>query len=119
MKKFVVFLIIGIHLVSCEEIIEITDISSEHVTVLAPLDNTTLTSKSVTFTWEAMEEVEGYHLQIATPSFANALQIVKDSTLTTTNFLTTLDFNDYEWRIRAENSGYTTVYITQRFSIEE
>ena len=114
---FYVFTLIG--LVSCDELIEVTDISKETVTVLAPKNETILQSGAVVFTWDTLEDAESYRLQIATPSFESAQQIVKDTTLTTTRFLTTLDFKAYEWRVRAENSGYTTNYTTNSFSIEE
>lgn len=105
--------------VSCDDIIEIEDISDKEVIVLAPSNNAILNTTDVIFTWEALEDTETYHLQIATPNFESAQQIVKDSMLVGTRFSTILDFKTYEWRVRAENSGYTTSYNVNSFSIEE
>ncbi|WP_298341160.1 hypothetical protein [uncultured Algibacter sp.] len=114
---FYVFTLIG--LVSCEELIEVADISNKTVTVLAPKNEIILQSGAIVFTWDGLEDAESYRLQIATPSFESAQQIVKDTTLTTTSFSTTLSFKNYQWRIRAENSGYQTNYTINSFSIEE
>lgn len=119
MKFYISLFCLVFFLTSCDDIIEVEDISSKEVVVLAPTDNTILETIAVTFTWESLEDVESYHLQIATPTFENAQQIVKDSTLIGTSFSTTLEFKDYQWRIRAENSGYTTSYTQQSFKIEE
>tara|TARA_R110002096_G_scaffold421590_1_gene627443 strand:+ start:3249 stop:3569 length:321 start_codon:yes stop_codon:yes gene_type:complete len=104
---------------SCDDIIEVEDISDKEVIVLAPSNQVILNTTDVIFTWEALEDAETYHLQIATPTFENAQQIVHDSMLVGTRFSTTLDFKGYEWRVRAENSGYTTSYKVNSFSIEE
>ncbi len=106
-------------LFSCEEIIEVDDISQEEVTILAPINSAVLNDNSVIFSWEAVEFAETYTIQIATPTFNEALQIVEDSTLMGTNFTKQLPSADYEWRVRAENSGYTTSYTLHQFSIED
>jgi hypothetical protein len=116
-KLFLIILMTGF--IACDDIIEVVDISKREVIVLAPTNNVVLNSTNVIFTWEALEEAETYHLQIATPNFENAQQIVKDSVLVGTNFSTSLDFKGYEWRIRGENSAYTTNYTKQSFTIEE
>lgn len=119
MKKIVMFLGILICFMSCTDIIEVEDISGEKVMLLAPTNEAVLNITDLTFTWQEVEEAESYRIQIAIPSFAEALQIVKDSTLITTNFTTILVANSYEWRVRAENSAYETTYTTQTFTVEE
>ncbi len=119
MKKTLLLIPLAFSFIACEEIIEVKDISNKAVSILAPTNNAVLDTIAVTFTWEAVEATETYHLQIATPDFENATQIVKDSTLTTTHFSTMLDTKSYEWRIRAQNSEYVTDYTTQQFTIEE
>ena len=102
---------------ACDEIIEVDDISEDIVTVLAPINAVVLEDTSVKFSWNAVEYAENYRIQIAEPDFETAQQIVVDSTQSATNFTTTLDGTAYEWRVRAENSGYVTAYTSQRFSI--
>ena len=114
-----IFLVIVFGLIfSCEDIIEVEDISNQRVVILAPTNNSVLTQNDVTFSWNSLEEASGYHLQIATPNFENATQIVIDSLVTTTNLLNTLSAGDYQWRVRAQNSEYETSYTTQSFSVE-
>ena len=118
MKKLLIILLV-VCISSCDDIIEVQDISNETIVLLAPTDEAVLTTTQLTFSWEPIEDVESYQLQIATPTFEEALQIVQDSSLTGTSFTTTLENNMYQWRIRAINSGYQTEYATQSFSVEE
>lgn len=117
--RYLKLLLAVILLVSCEEIIEFVDISNENVVVLAPTDTSTLTITDINFSWEDVEDAEQYKLQIATPNFESANQIVLDTTITTTNFNQNLEQGNYEWRVRAENSDYQTAYSIQSFTIEE
>lgn len=105
-------------LFSCDDITEIEDISNRTVNILAPTNDAVLNITDVTFSWNNVEDAENYRLQIATPSFENAAQIVADTLVTATHFTKTLTIGNYEWRVRGENSGYQTSYSTQSFSIE-
>lgn len=112
---------------ACEDIIEVVDISKETVTVLAPTNHSVIGTTDVTFTWQHdIEGAENYHLQVATPTFENASQIVVDTLIPIidtlipkTSFTKTLDAKDYEWRIRTENANYQTIYTTISFRVEE
>lgn len=117
MKK-IIGLISIIVVISCDDIVGIDDISDNEVTIIAPSEGTVLNTLSPTFSWEILDGAETYQLQIATPSFENATQVVLDTTITSTNFSFSLDLGIYAWRIRAENSAYETPYTTQSFSIE-
>lgn len=117
MKKVIYLFCLVLCTVACDDITEVEDISNEKVTVLAPANDVTLTDATVVFTWDAVEEAEHYKIQIATPSFEAAMQIVTDSTVTTTSFNKALSSGDYEWRVSAENSGYNTVYTAQKFKL--
>ncbi len=118
MKRIYFIILFGVMILACDDIIEVEDISERTVTVLAPTDESILTITDVNFSWSEVEDSEKYRLQIATPDFETATQIVLDTTIVFTNFTKTLDLGNYEWRIRAENSDYQTAYTTQRFSIE-
>ncbi|MDD7886045.1 hypothetical protein [Flavivirga sp. 57AJ16] len=104
-------------IMGCEHITEVVDISDKTVIGLAPKSNTVVTDKDVVFTWDAVEDAENYKLQIATPNFENAAQIVTDSTMAVTSFTKTLSPGHYEWRVRAENSGYVTAYASYEFTL--
>ena len=104
--------------ISCDDIIGVEDISQKTVTALAPTNNSVLSSANVTFSWESLKDADHYRLQISTPTFGEATQIVVDSLVTATSFSKELMPNAYQWRVRAENSGYTTAFSTQSFLIE-
>lgn len=118
MKRIILILIVGL-LYSCEDIIGVEDISDRTVTILAPTNHAELTITNPTFSWNSVDDADKYKLQIATPSFSEALQIVEDTTLTTLSFTKILEAGDYEWRVRAENSDYETDYTTQQLTILE
>lgn len=119
MKTYLSLLLLALlSFTSCDDIIEIEDISGRSVNVLAPTEGVVLDITDVIFSWTAVEDAEHYRLQVATPNFENATQIVSDTLITATSFTKTLSAGAYEWRVRAENSGYQTAYTTQNFSIE-
>ena len=104
---------------SCEQLIEVEDISHETVSILAPANDTILDGTSVNFSWQPIEFAETYQLQIAMPNFDTAEVIVEDTIIATVNFVKTLEIANYQWRIKAINSAYETVYTTQNLTIED
>jgi len=104
--------------ISCEDLVEVEDISQKTVTALAPTNNSVLSHSNVTFSWESLNDANQYRLQIATPTFGEATQILVDSLLPHTSFSKELAPTSYQWRIRAENSAYTTAFSTQSFLVE-
>lgn len=111
-----ILVVIGIF--GCDDIVELEDISRDAVTLIAPYNNAVLHTATLNFTWEPVVDAENYQIQIAAPNFENPLQIVVDSTITTHNLLIDLESNSYEWRVKAKNSGYETLYTQQAFTIE-
>lgn len=67
---------------SCDDIIEVEDISQKTVAVLAPTNNSVIANSTVTFSWGALNDADQYRLQISTPTFSDATQIVVDSLVT-------------------------------------
>ncbi len=114
-----IILVVSLFSFGCSEIIEVVDISNDQVEITAPTNNSTLTIANVNFSWGSIEYAEQYKLQIATPSFEEANQVILDTTIIATGFNQSLGAGDYQWRIRAENSDYQTVFTTQSFTIEE
>lgn len=64
---------------SCQDILEVTDISDQNVQLLAPSDSTVVVQTSVQFNWNEVYEASQYHIQVASPNFENAAQILVDS----------------------------------------
>jgi predicted secreted protein len=121
MNKLISYKILSIFFIlifiSCEEILLVDDISEKEVFLTAPVNNAALYSTGVSFSWENVENAEKYQLQIATPNFENPLQIVLDTLVTKNSFTQQLNIGQYEWRIRAVNSGYKTAYKSRSFAI--
>jgi len=109
---------------SCEDLLEVPDISEQQIEVLAPLDGTTVTNNQVNFDWNALEDADGYRIQIATPNFDNASQFLLDNLSTrdslgqlNTNLSLALLNGSYQWRIKGVNSGFETAFATQGFTV--
>lgn len=102
---------------SCEDILLEKDISREEEVLVAPVNNAQFFSTGVTFTWETVPYATKYQIQIAKPNFANPMQIVLDTIVTTTSFTQQLPIANYEWRVRAVNSAYSTNYATRLVSV--
>lgn len=108
----------------CQDILEVPDISNEQVRLLAPSDSTIVVQNTVVFSWEEVYEASQYHIQVATPSFENAAQIVidsvivADSTFVGTRITKTLNDSEYEWRVKAMNSDFSTEFSINSFSVE-
>jgi len=93
------------------------DISKSEVVLVAPTNNAQFYSTGVTFTWDAIADATEYQLQIATPNFANPLQIILDTTIKENSFTQQLLIGNYEWRVRAKNSAYNTNYSSRLVSV--
>lgn len=95
------------------------DLTAETVVILAPSNNASLNNANVTLSWEKLEGATSYRIQIATPSFENAQQIVSDTQTTATNHTLTLSSGtSYEWRVKAENANSETTFSTFKFSVK-
>jgi hypothetical protein len=119
MKKVVWFAVVLVLLMACEDIIGVEDISNRNVIILAPTNDAILNTTTISFNWDTLDDAEAYKLQIAAPDFENATAIVADTIVTVTNFSKALNPGNYQWRVRAENSGYQTAYRTLSFSVTE
>lgn len=114
-KKLLIFCSI-ILLWNCEAIF-VEDVSNETIVLLAPADNTEVINGTIKFNWQQVSDSVKYNIQIATPSFDAATQIVLDSISTSTIISKDLEVGDYQWRVKASNSGYSTNYSTSSFKV--
>lgn len=124
MKKIFIQLLAILSLcTACEEIISVPDISEKLVTIVAPVDGSILTGALVNFNWETIEFAEQYQVQVASPGFGNATAIVVDtilgdSTQSIRRFRAELPAANYQWRVRALNSNYSTEYMSASFVVD-
>ena len=110
---------------ACEDILEEVDLSNRQVTIFAPLDSTVVNSNMVNFNWDRVEDATAYRFQLATPSFVNTQQLVLDSIFevdslgrVSTQIQQELVNGNYQWRIRAQNSGFETPYTSSTFRVD-
>ena len=101
---------------NCEAVF-VEDISNETVVLLAPINDTELSSGTIQFNWQELADVTEYKIQIATPNFSTASQILLDSVITSTVISKNLEVGNYEWRVSASNSEYTTNYSINSFKV--
>lgn len=90
---------------SCEDILE-TDITNDTVQIISPLNNAEINSNVVNFQWNSMKGASDYRVQV----YGANQTIVLDSLVSKTNFTSPLDPGTYQWRVRGENSAYTSNY---------
>lgn len=117
MKKNSVLLLLIILFSNCEAIF-VEDISDATITILAPTEGSAITAGAVNFNWNPIDDASSYQLQIATPNFTNATQVVLDTTIAKTAFSTDLAIGNYQWRVKALNSDYQTNYTTTSFEVQ-
>lgn len=110
---------------SCEDILEVPDISNQSVSILAPEEGSIIQNNDVTFNWQLVADATAYNVQIATPNFESTVQILLDSIIqedtlgnVRTNITQTLLNGNYTWRIRAQNSDYETPYTINTFEVD-
>jgi len=121
MKRVTITLLVIISLLStsCEEILFEKDISLSTLNILAPKDSTIVRSTTILFNWTEVEGATSYQLQIATPSFEEASQIIVDTEVDENTYTEDLPKNNYEWRVRAKNSGYNGSFSFANFQVED
>lgn len=117
MKKIIYLFLVLFSFISCDEIVNEKNISSQVVTILAPTNNAQFNSTSITFSWDLLADATEYQIQIAKPNFSNALEIILDTKTKESSFTQQLNVGTYEWRIKAINASSETQYVTRSFTI--
>ena len=123
-KKLGLLLSIVFVSLSCEEILEVQDISEQEVQLLSPTSGSVVSDTIVNFNWNPVNAANAYHIQVATPNFQNAAQFVLDSTMVVdstfvgTRISRNLSNAAYEWRVRALNSDFETAFFVNDFTVD-
>ncbi|QTE21139.1 hypothetical protein [Polaribacter cellanae] len=116
MKKKLLFVCIIFSVLSCEALF-VDDITQDAVIILAPKNNSQLESGKITFHWEKLSDTLSYQIQIATPNFENAKQILLDSLTKKNTISKELSTGEYQWRVKASNTNFSTTYTTANLTI--
>lgn len=115
MKKKI-FLPLALFFICCEAIF-LEDISEDTISIIAPAQNTTVSSGTIWFDWEELDGADSYQIQIAIPNFQEAQQLLLDSITTNLSISTDLTEGIHEWRVRGLNSEYETSYTITSFIV--
>ena len=113
------FAMVGISMfnMSCSTFFE-TDIESDIVVLLAPADSLRTSMFKHTFWWNHVDDADNYTLQIVSPGFYNIRKLVLDTSITDNHTQYTLYPDTFEWRVRANNSAYSTPFTTNYLIID-
>lgn len=109
--------VLALFFLGCEEILLEEDISNSRLTILAPVDNASFNSTSITFSWESLPDAVSYQIQIAKPSFEDAVEIILNTETTENSITQQLNVGAYQWRIKAKNHSSETSFITKNITI--
>ncbi|MGZ3862811.1 MAG: hypothetical protein ACXVPN_10405 [Bacteroidia bacterium] len=112
------FLAVMIFSISCKKNPLVKDISGSTINVLAPANNFTTPSNSITFWWDLLSGADKYNIQIVKPSFSSVQSLIVDTFVTTNKFTYALDPGTYQWRVRGENNNWKTPYVTRTLTID-
>ncbi len=115
-RLVVAILFLSIAFISCEAVFE-KDISKKTIEIKAPINNYSSSSQEILFWWEELAGADSYHIQIVKPSFDSVSALILDTVVTGTKFSILLTQGKYQWKIRGENSAYTTEYFMRSFSV--
>ncbi|GET24702.1 hypothetical protein [Prolixibacter sp. NT017] len=100
----------------CDSFFE-DDISNRTVELVSPADQVETDILTQTFYWDVVKGASSYRLQIVTPSFANAENLVLDTLVTDNKYTYSLFPAEFEWRVRAENSVYQSGWSSSHLTI--
>lgn len=100
---------------SCVDVFE-KDISNDEIILIAPSDNLITDDIAHTFWWEELSDALEYNLQVVSPSFEHASQLILDTIISDNQFEYTLFPGVFQWRVAGLNSTSQTEYST--YSIE-
>lgn len=105
---------------SCEEFINEINIENDQIDLVAPFNGANLSEGVIQFDWLSLEGASSYHIQVAQPNFQIPEQIIWDEVVQDsigTNTSVDLSAGTYQWRVRGENSAYSSPYTTYNLEI--
>lgn len=110
-------LLATVAMTGCNAFIE-PSLKDETVQLISPPDNIVSQDYTQTFWWEKVEGASRYNLQIVSPSFDSVATLVADTNLSSNKFTASLVPGNYQWRVRAENNGTESAYVTRSFEVD-
>jgi hypothetical protein len=104
-NKIRLLLLFAIISISCEDVFEV-DISNNFVEIISPIRESEIASNVVNFQWNNLRGAKKYRVQV----YDENKSIILDSLVSNTKLKYPFSVGKYEWKVRAENSGYQSTY---------
>lgn len=117
MKFFAAFYAI-LFIAGCSRDFIVKNIKNKTVSIVAPADGLSTPNNNILFWWDEVDGAEKYNLQIVKPDFNAVSQLLLDTNVTGSKFNFILTPGNYQWRIKAINSGGSTVYTTRSLKVD-
>lgn len=115
LNKIYLLLLFSALFFSCDDVLE-DDISDDSIQLIHPQNNQEVASNVVAFQWGALEGADKYRVQV----FNTNQSVALDSLVSVTNLTYPMSPGTYQWRVRGENSAYTSSYsFASNFSVIE
>lgn len=113
-KQLILLIVLTISVLTCSDVFE-EDISDESIQLITPTDNSIILGNTVNFSWQQLNDVDSYRIQL----FESNLAPVLDSLVEIPSFSYALQPGTYQWRVRGENFAYSSAYsVATNFSVE-
>lgn len=94
----------------CEEIFE-DDLTKRTISLVAPTNGAVTNEVEHQFTWDRLNVLSAYQLQIVTPTFDSIAVLVVDTVVVDNLVRVTLSRDhQYQWRVRAINNNFSSSY---------
>jgi hypothetical protein len=104
-----ILMVIGLLFIfACDDVLEV-DISEKLISIIAPVEGTTIEGNAVQFRWNELDGADDYRVQILTDNEV----ILLDSLVAENIFNYQMNPGAYSWRVRAENFAYTSSFSYQ------
>lgn len=102
----VTFILLSLLSLACDDILE-KDITNEITEITYPLSGTIVNGNTVDFQWNKLEGANKYKVQIFSMDQSLILEKVVEETKLSYTFIAG---GQYQWRVRAENFAYQSLY---------
>mgnify|MGYP000456693547 CR=1 FL=1 len=117
MKKLIFYITLLLSFSNCTDLIE-QNLENESIHVLSPRDSLISSNISQKFYWESSSPNTSARIQIVNPNFNQINFFIVDTLVSGNQFEINLSPNEYEWRIRLENSVYSSEYQYYKIFID-
>jgi hypothetical protein len=101
----------------CSDIFE-DNIEKDKVVLIAPTDNVVSKISTQKFLWQKVEGATRYNFQIVSVRFDSIVDFILDADTSATTITVNLYPGQFQWRVKAYNSGYETPYTTFSLRID-